>query len=72
MKFKDLPGLIIDDLKNKPWPPGTTTADKNEYRMCLVGLLCAAGAALMFVFPWAAVVPFGIAIWKVKIILTDK
>lgn len=62
---------VIDDLKNKPWPVGTTTAQKNQYRWKIVALMGVLAGALLFVFPIAAIVPAAVAAVKIRVILTD-
>lgn len=66
------PKDVIADLRDADWPKGTTLEYKNQYR-ARVALVCALAAVALFgVIPIAALLPAGVAVWKVKIILTDN
>jgi hypothetical protein len=59
---------VIEDLKNEPWPEGTTDEYKNEYRIRLVGLLAVLAVAAAFVHPFISIIPAAIAIRKLTLI----
>lgn len=66
------PKDVIDDLRDKGWKKGTTLEYKNQYRMRVVLVLSLCAVGLAFTFPIAAAVPAAVAVWKLKIIATDK
>lgn len=61
---------IIADLKDES--VGTTLKEKNRYRLTVAAICGAAAVALAFAWWPLAIVPAAVAVWKVKIVLTDK
>lgn len=72
VKVKEFIKLLINDLKDKPWPEGTTVATKNEYRWKVIYLMGGLAVASLFVWPPIAVVPLAVAARKFWIIKKDK
>lgn len=66
------PKDVVADLRDKAWPKGTTLDYKNQYRARVVLVMLIVAGATFVTLPLAAVVPAAVAVWKVKIILTDK
>lgn len=59
---------LIDDLRDKEWPEGTTDEYKNEYRIRVVWLMVVLAIAAAFVHPLISLIPAAVAIRKWTII----
>jgi hypothetical protein len=61
---------LLTDLKGQSLDK--SRADKQKYRLAVVGLAALAAVGLWFVYPPAMIAPAALAAWKLKIILTDR